>query len=172
MRNIKGFGMVEPSGIEPLTSTLPVYPSERNPLVLRRLNVERLKNGIRTKGDCGPMRTQTTYEHPDLSSVWSMRLMPWQTQRHIYFIQREDGQIKIGISYVPKHRMRELRRQAGMPCSLLAQRPGSFEHEKYLHAFYAAERLHGEWFEPSERLMDYIAALVAAAPSPTLEGAK
>lgn len=43
--------------------------------------------------------------------------------------------------------------------TLLATEPGSYTRERELHRWFAEDQAHGEWFNPSERLLAYIAAL-------------
>lgn len=67
--------------------------------------------------------------------------------------------MKIGCATELRTRLRELR--CGSPDAL--ELLGSFEtarpqaDESALHERFAAERLHGEWFEPTRGLLAYIA---------------
>lgn len=90
-----------------------------------------------------------------------MRLMVlWpDLPNRIYFIQAASGHIKIGLAFKPASRMRELQVAHALPLKLLAEMSGGRQHEMYLHEFYAKERVRGEWFEPSERLLAYVERL-------------
>ena len=74
----------------------------------------------------------------------------------IYFIQQGmDGPIKIGKAISPRKRLKTL--QVGSPDTLhlLAIEKGGHGREKHLHDRYTKERIRGEWFKSSERLLDY-----------------
>jgi hypothetical protein len=75
----------------------------------------------------------------------------------VYFVQAgRDGLIKIGTTTNFEKRYADLRNHSPV---LLFKRgfiPGGIEVEQRLHRRFSAERRHGEWFEPSERLIDYI----------------
>ena len=83
--------------------------------------------------------------------------MPWQAAKRVYFMRAASGAIKIGTAYNPKSRRRSI--QAAMPeaVELLTDFEGGFEREGYLHGVFAAERIRGEWFAPSERLLALVA---------------
>lgn len=77
---------------------------------------------------------------------------------YIYFIQGEaGGPIKIGFSLEPEARKKEL--QVTSPTLLVIVgllTDGSLRKEHELHQRFSATRLHGEWFEPTSDLMDFI----------------
>lgn len=77
----------------------------------------------------------------------------------VYFIGSESGHIKIGLAFKPALRLKELQCASPFELKLLAERPGSRAVELYLHEFYAVERVRGEWFNGSERLLAYIEKL-------------
>ena len=74
----------------------------------------------------------------------------------IYFIQAVDGgPIKIGVTdQHPNRRLEQF--QAGCPVKLcvLGTTPGDQWAEDRLHKRFAAHRLHGEWFEPVDELVE------------------
>jgi hypothetical protein len=77
--------------------------------------------------------------------------------RPVYFIQAENGLIKIGVSESPHGRLQAL--QTGSPVRLrlvgmIAGAGASGEAE--LHAKFAEYREHGEWFRPSADLLRFI----------------
>lgn len=74
----------------------------------------------------------------------------------VYFIACESGHIKIGLAFKPALRLRDLQQGCPLKLTLLTHRPGSRAVEMYLHKFYAEERVRGEWFHNSERLLAYI----------------
>lgn len=84
-------------------------------------------------------------------------LMPWQAMRRVYFMRAASGAIKIGTTYNPKSRLRSIRSCTPEPVELLTDFEGGFERESYLHGVFAAERIRGEWFAPSERLLALVA---------------
>lgn len=80
--------------------------------------------------------------------------------RQVYFLKRyTDGAIKIGVSYRPEGRASDMRMKFKTHVELLATLPGDVREEQILHARFVAERFEGEWFKPSERLLDFIAAV-------------
>lgn len=66
----------------------------------------------------------------------------------VYFVQAENGRIKIGNTKYIDWRMDSLRGQSPLSLELLATTPGGRKVEFAYHARFAAHRLHGEWFEP------------------------
>ena len=79
----------------------------------------------------------------------------------VYFIQRDlDGCIKIGHSADVWTRLSGIRTYVGA-AKLLACQPGGLAMEKRLHLLFKDDRIHGEWFAPSDRLLAHIAALNA-----------
>jgi hypothetical protein len=83
----------------------------------------------------------------------------------VYFISGIDGPVKIGVAVEPWRRLRQI--QTGCPTRLvlIADIPGSFDQERYLHEFYRRERLGGEWFRRSRRLSAYLMELVESQSS-------
>lgn len=81
----------------------------------------------------------------------------------IYFVQckSEPSHIKIGISGNIKVRFQNLNHNSPQPLKFLgAFRTYDF-FEKAIHDLFADESRHGEWFYPSERLINFVAKLVA-----------
>lgn len=80
----------------------------------------------------------------------------------IYLILTQDNQFcKIGYAVNPVKRLAEL--QTGMPYTLrlLAMFPGSRTDEAEWHADYAADRVRGEWFRVTPRLMREFIGIMA-----------
>lgn len=94
------------------------------------------------------------------SKSWMQRMpIPLGRPDQVYFIRAATGHIKIGIAFQPRLRMLELQVGHPLPLMLLAVMPGGKEHEAYLHRFFGRERVRGEWFEASERLLAFISTL-------------
>ncbi len=73
----------------------------------------------------------------------------------VYFIQPVDGGlIKIGKSYDPKRRLSDIQLYSPVKLQILAAT--SHLEEQAMHKMFAAERVHGEWFQPSDRLLALI----------------
>jgi hypothetical protein len=75
----------------------------------------------------------------------------------IYFIQGQKTQlIKIGLAEDVKRRLSNL--QTGSPDVLvfLGGFPGDEAIETRVHARFRSQRKHGEWFEPSDALNEFI----------------
>lgn len=78
---------------------------------------------------------------------------------HVYFIQGEHGgPIKIGYTggrsrlNPAAHRLSKLQQSSPVRLVVLGVWPARREQEGRLHAVFAADRLHGEWFTPSDEL--------------------
>jgi hypothetical protein len=71
-------------------------------------------------------------------------------QGYIYFIQAPDcGPVKIGFTTDhPKRRLTQLQTGSPVELTLRAMIRGTHKDELSLHAQFAANRLHGEWFTP------------------------
>jgi hypothetical protein len=73
----------------------------------------------------------------------------------IYFIQAgEGGPIKIGYSRDALKRIANLQAASPVLLSALAIIPGEIRDEFALHRRLQSERLHGEWFRPSDAVLD------------------
>lgn len=77
----------------------------------------------------------------------------------VYFLQRQDGLIKIGYSQDAKVRASQLHGPIGQRLRLLATMPGGCEKEAELHKRFARHRVRGEWFNPSPEITDFINSL-------------
>ena len=85
--------------------------------------------------------------------------MPLSDEPLVYFIQSDAGPIKIGISRCPEARCHEISLLSPVPLKVVATCRGGEKKEKQYHKRFAAHRLHGEWFSPSESLEAEIARL-------------
>lgn len=74
---------------------------------------------------------------------------------HVYFIQRADGPIKIGCAVDVFQRMASLQTASPEPLRLIGVMIlGGYSMERRLHQALAADRIHGEWFAPTQRVLD------------------
>lgn len=70
----------------------------------------------------------------------------------VYFIQAEDGPVKIGYTSKPvKKRLGALQSHNAKRLTLLGTTPGSRQLERMLHRQFKDGRIHGEWFKPNTR---------------------
>lgn len=68
------------------------------------------------------------------------------------------GRIKIGFTDQPAvTRRQELQTGCPQPLKIVGLMPGDVSLEQALHACFAADRIQGEWFRPSQALLAYIA---------------
>lgn len=78
-------------------------------------------------------------------------------ERSVYFIQADNGLIKIGVAGSPKDRLRTLRTMSPVALRLVLELPGrGAPGESELHARFAEHRSHGEWFHPAPELISFI----------------
>jgi hypothetical protein len=83
-----------------------------------------------------------------------------RTNQRVYFIKAVDGHIKIGIAVDPERRLASLQTAHAKPLHLLGSCPGGHFLEVALHLRFARDRVHGEWFRPSDELLAKIAELI------------
>jgi hypothetical protein len=90
---------------------------------------------------------------------------PWYTKslKHgpcTYFVQAETGQIKIGRSHASSMlgHLSSLRGHSPVELRLLVVIEG--DAEEWYHERHHESRLHGEWFRPSEALLEDIRLLL------------
>lgn len=78
-----------------------------------------------------------------------------QKKRYVYFARPvgADGRIKIGCSYKPASRLVALSVWCAYPVEIVAVAAGGFDVERSLHSYFAADRLHREWFRSSPELL-------------------
>jgi hypothetical protein len=77
----------------------------------------------------------------------------------VYFVAPERGCIKIGFTrHGVMRRLRQLQIGSPVPLRVLATVEAPIAVEQWLHLAFRPDRSHGEWFTPSERLLDYIEA--------------
>lgn len=80
----------------------------------------------------------------------------------VYFIQAENGMVKIGYSARLQQRWLNLQASNPMGLTMLVYVQGDSVAEERLHTAFADCRQLGEWFSPTPALMAYIAELKAA----------
>lgn len=73
----------------------------------------------------------------------------------VYFVEAA-GLIKIGFSNSLKRRLIDLQIGSPVVITLLHVEPGSQVTERKLHAKFAAYRQHGEWFQRSKEIEEFI----------------
>lgn len=81
-----------------------------------------------------------------------------QRQHYIYFVQSEDGFIKIGCSQNVKSRFRTIQGDNHMKIKLIGKMKGGYDLEAKLHRKFKKFRKRGEWFHPAPELIGYIAS--------------
>jgi hypothetical protein len=76
----------------------------------------------------------------------------------VYFMQQQAGEelIKIGFSDLPDRRLSTVRRDEQEPVVILAVIDGGREVERMLHKQLEADRVRGEWFRPSDRVLEMV----------------
>lgn len=85
----------------------------------------------------------------------------------VYFLQRSNGDIKIGYASNFMDRISNLSRRQGT-LTLLAAEPGAAERERELHDRFVACRISrpAEWFRPDALLLEYIESVAAGYDYP------
>lgn len=74
---------------------------------------------------------------------------------HTYFIQRQDGPVKIGAAVDVFQRMAALQTASPEPLRLIGVIIlGGYRMERYLHGLLADDRIGGEWYAPTQRVLD------------------
>lgn len=73
----------------------------------------------------------------------------------IYFLQRADGAIKIGVTDNFQARLSNLMYEYG-DLDLLGLMDGSFSEEKALHFQFMDKNLSGEWFQDCDEIRAYV----------------
>jgi len=93
--------------------------------------------------------------------------LPWQWEERqaasiessssVYFVADEDGYIKIGLAGSVSARLQSLQTASRQQLRLVATMPGGRADERALHLRFGADHVRGEWFKPSDDLLDFIA---------------
>jgi hypothetical protein len=74
----------------------------------------------------------------------------------IYFVRADHGIIKIGTTKNLSVRLFDLCAENRQYLGVLAVMDGERPEEQALHERFAHLRLHGEWFSPTQELLDFI----------------
>lgn len=74
----------------------------------------------------------------------------------VYFIQDEQGAIKIGRSTNAQDRLSALQTSTASKLSMIGTINGGAWTEGQLHQYFAGARIRGEWFRPVPQLIEYI----------------
>ena len=85
--------------------------------------------------------------------------------RFIYFFG-VGTRVKIGVSFDPVSRVKNIATQSGTPGDLLAVMPGTEADEKALHERFKSARTLGEWFNQTPSLLALVAQAKQANPDP------
>lgn len=85
------------------------------------------------------------------------------TNRFIYFVQAENGPIKIGVASNLEKRIGNLRGSSPVKLTLLFATHGGATAEANLHHRFREHRLHGEWFAPHPDILAEIERLKETA---------
>jgi hypothetical protein len=92
---------------------------------------------------------------------------PRQRGTVVYFIQSEHGgSVKIGRADDLAKRLVGLQTSRPDKLVVLAAAPGTVQQERDLHQRFAALREKGEWFSPSQELMDFVREVAASGELP------
>lgn len=92
-------------------------------------------------------------------------LRPWEPQvsrrktsptGSVYFIQADNGYIKIGYTQDVAARIETLRGLSPTPLHLIGTITGTLSTERKLHSRFSHCRDHGEWFRPDTDLIAFI----------------
>lgn len=90
---------------------------------------------------------------------------------NLYFVQRVDGLVKVGISKNVPNRLRTLARSHG-PLSVLKVAPGGKVEEAKLHSELRRHHQFGEWFTPHPEVLAAVANFVCDEPAVSIPHAK
>ncbi len=82
----------------------------------------------------------------------------------IYFIQADDGPVKIGYTSNQKKRVANMRTSSHAELKLLSVIDGTRSLEAEMHSKFSGLRIRGEWFRPEEPLLSFLATLPPAEP--------
>lgn len=78
----------------------------------------------------------------------------------IYFVRHPGtGRIKVGVTNCLKTRLSTMWRKGEPPFEVMATQAGSRRVEGRVHALLFDDHVGGEWFEPSERVLAFVAAV-------------
>lgn len=89
------------------------------------------------------------------------------SEEYIYFLRAKsgDGCIKIGYSTNTEQRLLSFMSWSPIPLEIILAIPGTSRLECNIHSCFADTHSHGEWFHPSQRLLDAIKAMQGGVPA-------
>lgn len=133
--------------------------------LLRMIEDYRLLARAKAAMDSGAEITMTQHER-----IRAARVLSQQT--NIYFmVDEQRGLIKVGRSGDVGRRLRDMRREYGSHVRAVTACPGPPELEECLHRVLSDCREVGEWFKPSEQLLDVMGACAEAGLSGVIAAA-
>lgn len=112
---------------------------------------------------------QQVWIDPEAAKEWiavrfnGRKTIAFDRRAVVYFMQREDGSIKIGFSSDVIRRLHEIRRDNRSAVELLACFPGLKPDEVRLHARFAKHCIGDEWYSPADEILAFIASLGRSA---------
>lgn len=114
------------------------------------------------------LTARTTDRHVSRCALW----VEWRDlATFVYFVRSGvRGPIKIGKAADPHARLKTLQTASPAPLSMLGFIRGGEPVERSLHDYLSADRLLGEWFHPSERVVSTVTALLYADARGLLDG--
>lgn len=82
--------------------------------------------------------------------------LPWLATPSLYMMQCTTcGLVKVGVSGDYRLRRTELEKRTGHTLRVLGFDYGTFEIESWAHAYMTPYRVEGEWYTPSEYVLEY-----------------
>src|SRR5690606_2168337 len=107
-------------------------------------------------------RLITNYDYTICDFAFYPRVAEIRVDETVYFIRDEGGPIKIGKTRGPvESRLASL--QTGNPRRLTLLATTRAYSERELHSRFWEERIAGEWFKPSRRLLAFVNGLARAS---------
>jgi hypothetical protein len=132
-----------------------------NPLGLTDNSIREMTDAMAKKPGYYDWRQQA-YDNPDyvqllLEEMQGLRYAA--TKARVYFVQQgAGGPIKIGATRNFDKRLRTLNTGSHVPLTVLGVVAGGYELERSLRAELADDRLFGEWFKPTDRVLAALAS--------------
>ncbi len=77
------------------------------------------------------------------------RAVRLEEPRLVYFVQSDDGRVKVGCARRPSDRLKSLQTGSPRPLRLVGLAVGGRVVERHLHKVLFADRITGEWFNPA-----------------------
>lgn len=73
----------------------------------------------------------------------------------VYAVQSSTGPVKFGIAEQLRERFAALCHGSPVPLKCLGWFKGGRDEERIIHSIFAADRLHGEWFQPTPPVLSF-----------------